>query len=53
MKTKKNLIFLLTISLILGITVQPISAQNLDALSDYSVKLAISPSHLEPGFIDD
>lgn len=52
MKPKKNLTFLLTISLILGITVQPISAQNLDALSDYSVKLAISPSHLEPGFIE-
>lgn len=52
MKTKKNLIFLLTISLILGITVQPISAQNLDALSDYSIKLAISPSHLETGVIE-
>ncbi len=49
MKTKKNLIFLFTLSLILGITIPPVSAQNLDALSNYSIKLAISPPHLETG----
>ncbi|QDI89637.1 hypothetical protein Nisw_08940 [Candidatus Nitrosopumilus sp. SW] len=52
MKQKKLLTFLLTISLILGITVQPVSAQNLDALSDYSIKLAIYPNHLEAGIFE-
>ncbi|WP_232202972.1 MULTISPECIES: hypothetical protein [Nitrosopumilus] len=50
MKTKKPLIFLLMISLLFGGMPQYIFAQNLDVLSDYSIKLAISPSHLETGF---
>ncbi len=49
MKTKKPLVLLLSISLLLAINFQSASAQNLDALSDYSVKLAITPSHLEDG----
>ena len=49
MKTKKPIIFLLSITLLLAGNLQPASAQNLDALSDYSIKLAISPSHLESG----
>ena len=52
MKTKKSLTLLLTISLLLGITLQPAYAQNLDALSDYSIKLAISPNHLETGIAE-
>jgi len=49
MKTKKPIIFLLSITLLLAGNLQPASAQNLDALSEYSIKLAISPSHLESG----
>ena len=49
MKTKKPIIFLLSITLLLAGNLQSASAQNLDALSDYSIKLAISPSHLESG----
>jgi len=49
MKTKKPIIFLLAIILLSAGNLQPASAQNLDALSDYSIKLAISPSHLESG----
>ena len=49
MKTKKTLIALLSISLLLAGNLQYASAQNLDALSDYAVKLAITPSHLESG----
>jgi len=49
MKTKKPIIILLSITLLLAVNLQPVSAQNLDALSDYSIKLAISPSHLESG----
>ncbi len=48
MKTKKPIIILLSITLLLS-GIQSASAQNLDALSDYSIKLAISPSHLESG----
>lgn len=49
MKTKKPIIFLLAITLLFAGNLQSASAQNLDALSDYSIKLAISPSHLESG----
>jgi hypothetical protein len=49
MKTKKPIIFLLSIALLFAGNLQSASAQNLDALSDYSIKLAISPSHLESG----
>ncbi len=48
MKTKKPIIFLLSITLLL-VGIESASAQNLDALSNYSIKLAISPSHLESG----
>ena len=49
MKTKKPIIILLAITLLLGTNLHSASAQNLEALSDYSIKLAISPSHLESG----
>jgi len=49
MKTKKPIIFLLAVSLLFAGNLQSTSAQNLDALSEYSIKLAISPSHLESG----
>jgi hypothetical protein len=49
MKNKKPMILLLSISLLLAGNLQTSSAQNLDALSDYSIKLAITPSHLESG----
>lgn len=49
MKTKKPILFLLAVSLLFAGTLHPASAQNLEALSDYSIKLAISPSHLESG----
>ena len=49
MKTKKPILFLLAVSLLFAGTLHPASAQNLEALSDYSIKLVISPSHLESG----
>ncbi|MGY5144280.1 MAG: hypothetical protein ACW9XH_07330 [Candidatus Nitrosopumilus sp. bin_32a] len=52
MKTKKPLIFLLALSLLFGGNSHSASAQNLEALSDYSIKLAISPSHLESGIAE-
>ena len=52
MNTKKPLVFLLAISLLFAVNSQPASAQNLEALSDYSIKLAISPSHLETGIAE-
>jgi hypothetical protein len=47
MKTKKSLVILLAISLLFGMNIHSVSAQNLELSSDYSLKLAISPSHLE------
>jgi len=52
MKTKNPIIFLLAIILLLGSNLHSVSAQNLEALSDYSIKLAISPSHLESGIAE-
>jgi len=49
MKTKIPIILLLSITLLLAGNLQYTSAQNLDSLSGYSIKLAISPSHLEGG----
>lgn len=49
MTQKKHLFFLLTITLLLTLPLQTASAQNLESLSDYSLKLAISPSHIEEG----
>ena len=49
MKTKTPIIFILAISLLFSINLQSSYGQNLDALSDYSVKLAITPEHLESG----
>jgi len=49
MNTKKPTIILLAITLLFAGNLQSASAQNLEALSDYSIKLAISPSHLESG----
>ena len=48
MKITKPIILLLSITLLFS-GMQFASAQNLDALSNYSIKLAISPSHLESG----
>ena len=52
MKTKTPIIILLAITLLFAGNLQPTSAQNLEALSDYSIKLAISPSHIEEGIAD-
>ena len=49
MKTKIPIIFLLAITLLFAGNLQSTSAQNLDSLSGYTIKLAISPSHLESG----
>ena len=49
MKTKTPIIFILAISLLFSVNLQTAYGQNLDALSDYSVKLAITPDHLENG----
>ncbi|MBI4010245.1 MAG: hypothetical protein HY361_03595, partial [Candidatus Aenigmarchaeota archaeon] len=49
MTQKKSLCFLFMLTLLLIMPLQTASAQNLDALSDYSIKLAISPSHVEEG----
>ncbi|MHA7647125.1 hypothetical protein [Nitrosopumilus sp. S4] len=49
MNTKKPLVIFLGIIFLFGSNLHTASAQNLDALSEYSIKLAISPSHLESG----
>lgn len=49
MKIKTPIIFILAISLLFSVNLQSSYGQNLDALSDYSVKLAITPDHLENG----
>jgi hypothetical protein len=52
MKTKNTIIILLTLTILFGTNLHTASAQNLDLLSDYSIKLAISPSHLESGMAE-
>ena len=52
MKTQKPIIFLLALALLFGGNLHSASAQNLEVLSDYSIKLAVSPSHLESGVAD-
>jgi hypothetical protein len=49
MTQKKSIFFLLSLTLLLTIPLQTVSAQNLESLSDYSIKLAISPTHIEEG----
>ena len=49
MTPKKSQIFVLPFILLLIMPLQTASAQNLEALSDYSIKLTISPSHIEEG----
>ncbi|KAF6247818.1 hypothetical protein C6990_02920 [Nitrosopumilus sp. b3] len=49
MKNKTPLVFLLVTTLLLSGNLQLSSAQNLEALAEYSIKLAISPDHLESG----
>jgi len=49
MTQKKSLFFFLSLTLLLTIPLQTVSAQNLESLSDYSIKIAISPSHIEEG----
>jgi len=52
MKTKKPLTFILALTLLFAGNLPNSSAQNLEALSDYTIKLAISPSHLETGIAE-
>ncbi|HET9008540.1 MAG TPA: hypothetical protein VFN17_00240 [Nitrosarchaeum sp.] len=52
MTQKKSLFWLLSLTLLLTVQLQTASAQNLEALPDYSIKLAISPSHIEEGPLD-
>lgn len=49
MTQKIYLFFLLPLTLLLTIPLQTATAQNLESLSDYSIKLAIFPSHIEEG----
>jgi hypothetical protein len=49
MNTKKPTIILLALTLLFAGNLHPAAAQNLEALSEYSIKLAISPDHLENG----
>ena len=49
MNTKKPTIILLALTLLLAGNLHTAAAQNLEALSEYSIKLAISPDHLEAG----
>lgn len=49
MNIKKPTIFLLALILLFGGNLHSASAQNLDALADYSIRLAVSPAHLETG----
>ena len=44
---KKTLVLLLSLTLLLAGNLQTASAVNLDALSNYSIYLSISPSHIE------
>lgn len=49
MTQKKSLYFLLALIMLLPMHLQTASAQNLDTLSDYSIKLSITPSHIDEG----
>jgi len=49
MTQKKSLFFLLSLLILLPVNFQTASAQNLESLNDYTIQLAISPSHLEEG----
>lgn len=49
MTHKKSLLFLFALVLLLPLNLPTTSAQNLAQLSNYSIKLVISPSHIEEG----
>lgn len=49
MTQKKSLYFLLALIMLLPMHLQTASAQNLDTLSNYSIKLSITPSHIDEG----
>ena len=49
MTHKKSLFFLLTLILLLPLHLHAASAQNLESISDYSIKLSITPSHIDEG----
>ena len=49
MTQKTSLFFLLALILLLPMHLQTASAQNLETLSDYSIKLSITPSHVDEG----
>ncbi|MFB5606118.1 MAG: hypothetical protein ACE5R7_07505, partial [Nitrosarchaeum sp.] len=46
---QKKIFVLLTLTLLISMPLQSTFAQNLDSLSDYSIHLVISPSHIEEG----
>jgi hypothetical protein len=48
-KSKKAIILLLSLTLLMGSNLQAASAVNLDAISSYSISLSISPSTIEEG----
>ena len=52
MKNKQPLFLILALTLLMGGNLHSVSAQNLEALSEYSIKLAISPDHLESGIAE-
>ena len=52
MNTKKPTLILLALTLLFAGNLHTAYAQNLEALSDYSIKLAISPDHLENGIAE-
>ena len=52
MNIKKPTIILLALTLLFGMNLHSAYAQNLEALADYSIKLAISPDHLEKGIAE-
>jgi len=49
MTQKKSLFVLLSLIILLPMNLQNASAQNLESLTDYTIKLVISPSHIEEG----
>ncbi|MFB5612561.1 MAG: hypothetical protein ACE5RL_04590, partial [Nitrosarchaeum sp.] len=46
---QKKIFVLLTLTLLISMPLQTAFAQNLDSLSEYSIKLVILPSHIEEG----
>lgn len=49
MKSKTSFLFIFSLIILITINTESISAQNLDRLSDYSIKLSITPPNVEAG----